>query len=222
MSILDFYIQRHRDILWATFEHVQLTGLAVILAVAVGIPLGILITRRQSMAHWVLGVAGIIQTIPSLALLGFLLPVPLIGGIGATPAIVALFLYSLLAIIRNTYTGIREVDRATIEAAKGMGMTGWQILSMVEVPLAIPMIIAGVRISTVTCVGIATLCAAIGAGGLGQFIFRGIAMVNNAMILAGAVPAAVLALSMDFILGRIEKKMSHSKHYGKAYEISME
>ena len=222
MSILDFYIQRNRDILLATFEHVRLTGIAVMLAVAVGIPVGISITRRQWMSQWILGIAGVIQTVPSLALLGFLLPVPLIGGIGATPAIVALFLYSLLAIIRNTYTGIREVDHATIEAARGMGMTEWQILRMVEVPLAIPMIIAGVRIATVTCVGIATLCAAIGAGGLGQFIFRGISMVNNAMILAGAIPAAILALSMDFILGRIEKKLAYSQHYGKTYEISVE
>ena len=218
MSILDFYIQRNRDILLATFEHVRLTGIAVMLAVAVGIPVGISITRRQWMSQWILGIAGVIQTVPSLALLGFLLPVPLIGGIGATPAIVALFLYSLLAIIRNTYTGIREVDHATIEAARGMGMTEWQILRMVEVPLAIPMIIAGVRIATVTCIGIATLCAAIGAGGLGQFIFRGISMVNNAMILAGAIPAAVLALSMDFILGRIERKLAHPQHYGKTYE----
>lgn len=222
MSIFNFYIQRHREILLATFEHIRLTGMAVTLAVAVGIPLGIFITRRQCTAHWILGIAGIIQTVPSLALLGFLLPVPLIGGIGATPAIIALFLYSLLAIIRNTYTGIREVDRATIEAAKGMGMTGWQILHMVEVPLALPMIIAGVRIATVTCVGIATLCAAIGAGGLGQFIFRGISMVNNTMILAGAVPAAGLALFMDFILGRIEKKMAYSQHYGKVNERPIE
>ncbi|MBD3393697.1 MAG: ABC transporter permease subunit, partial [Chitinivibrionales bacterium] len=156
----------------------------------------------------VLGVAGVIQTIPSLALIGFLLPIPIIGGIGAKPAVVALFLYSLLAIIRNTFTGIQQVDPAIKESACGMGMTDWQVLWQVEIPLSLPTIMAGIRISTVICVGIATLCAAIGAGGLGKFIFRGISMVNNSMILAGALPAAALALTLDFILGRIEHSLT--------------
>lgn len=208
MDFFDFIFQRKLEILTLTLEHVRLTGISVLLAILTGVPLGILLTRIQWLARWVLGIAGVIQTIPSLALLGFLLPLPLIGGIGATPAVVALFLYSLLAIIRNTYTGIKQVNPAVKEAARGMGMTEWQILRMVEVPLSLPMIMAGIRISSVICVGIATLCAAIGAGGLGQFIFRGISMVNNAMILAGAVPAAILALLLDFTLGQLEKSLT--------------
>lgn len=205
MSFVEFILSRKVEVLSATLQHIRLTGISVALAVGAGVPVGVMLTRFPWLARWVLGVAGVIQTIPSLALLGFLLPLPLIGGIGTTPAVVALFLYSLLAIIRNTYTGIRQVDPAIKEAARGMGMTDMQVLRMVELPLSLPMIMAGIRISAVVCVGIATLCAAIGAGGLGQFIFRGISMVNNAMILAGAVPAAVLALCLDFLLGRAEK-----------------
>lgn len=205
MEFLDFIMQRKTEILRLTLEHLHLTGLSVVLAIVFGVPLGVLLTRIRWLARWVLGIAGIIQTIPSLALLGFLLPIPIIGGIGATPAVVALFLYSLLAIIRNTYTGIDQVDPAMTEAGRGMGMTDRQILLWVELPLSLPMIMAGIRISTVICVGIATLCAAIGAGGLGQFIFRGISMVNNSMILAGAIPAAILALILDFLFARLER-----------------
>jgi osmoprotectant transport system permease protein len=208
MDFLAFCIERKAEIALLTVQHVRLTVMSVLLAVAAGVPLGLLLTRRRWLARWVLGAAGVIQTIPSLALLGFLLPLPVIGGIGTTPAVVALFLYSLLAIIRNTFTGIDQVSPPLKEAARGMGMTDSQVLFTVELPLALPMIMAGVRISAVICVGIATLCAAIGAGGLGQFIFRGISMVNNSMILAGAVPAALLALLLDFLFARLERALS--------------
>ncbi len=212
MDLFTFFAARKFEILSLTLEHLHLTGLSVGLAIAVGVPLGIMLTRIRRLARWVLGGINIIQTIPSLALLGFLLPLPLVGGIGTKPAIVALFLYSLLAIVRNTFTGIEQVDADIKEAGRGMGMTDRQILLMVEVPLSLPTIMAGIRISTVICVGIATLCAAIGAGGLGQFIFRGIAMVNNAMILAGAVPAAVLALLLDFLFSRLENFLTPRRH----------
>jgi osmoprotectant transport system permease protein len=208
MEFLTFIIARHDDILRSTLEHLHLTGVSVMLAIFVGVPLGVLLTRNRRLSQWVLGAISIVQTIPSLALLGFLLPLPFIGGIGAKPAIVALFLYSLLAIVRNTYTGIDQVDPAIKEAGRGMGMTDRQILFMVELPLSLPTIMAGIRISTVVCVGIATLCAAIGAGGLGQFIFRGIAMVNNSMIMAGALPAAILAIVLDLIFTWLERSLS--------------
>lgn len=211
MDLISFFIERKAEMLRLTLEHLHLTGLSVGLAIVVGVPLGIMLTRCRRLARWVLGGINIIQTVPSLALLGFLLPLPLIGGIGTKPAIVALFLYSLLAIVRNTYTGIDQVDPDIKETGRGMGMTEWQILLMVEVPLSLPMIMAGIRISTVICVGIATLCAAIGAGGLGQFIFRGISMVNNAMILAGAIPSAILALMFDFLFSRLEIFLTHRK-----------
>jgi osmoprotectant transport system permease protein len=177
------------------------------LAVAVGLPLGIL------SAHWhvwnrpVLGAANIIQTIPSLALFGFLLPVPWIGARADRLAILALTLYALLPVIRNTYTGIRGVDPAVIEAGRGMGLTNRQLLLHVELPLATSVILSGVRVAVVVSVGLATIAAAIGAGGLGEFIFRGLAMVNNQLILAGAIPAAVLALSADFGLGWLERRL---------------
>ncbi len=204
MNFFSFVLERKYEILRLTLEHLRLSGISVLLAILCGIPVGIVLTRIRWMAKYVLGIAGVIQTIPSLALLGFLLPIPIIGGIGTVPAVTALFLYSLLAIIRNTYTGIDQVDAALKEAGRGMGMKDAQILFIIELPLALPMIMSGIRISTVICVGIATLCAAIGAGGLGQFIFRGISMVNNSMILAGAVPAAILALLLDFLFGRLE------------------
>jgi osmoprotectant transport system permease protein len=155
----------------------------------------------------VLGIANVIQTIPSLALFGFLLPAPWIGARAERIAVLALVLYALLPVIRNTYVGIRGVDRAVVEAGRGMGMTGRQLLFQVELPLALSVIIAGVRVATVISVGLATIAAAIGAGGLGEFIFRGLAMVNNVVILAGAVPAAVLALLADFGLGLLEKRL---------------
>jgi osmoprotectant transport system permease protein len=207
MNLLHFFIGNHEQILELTLEHLWLVGLSTLLAVLIGIPLGIL------SAHWpvwnrpVLGTANIIQTVPSLALFGFLLPVPWLGARADRLAILALTLYALLPIIRNTYTGIRDVDPAVIEAGRGMGLTGRQLLVQVELPLALSVILSGVRVAVVVSVGLATIAAAIGAGGLGEFIFRGLAMVNNQLILAGAIPAAVLALSADFGLGWLEKRL---------------
>jgi osmoprotectant transport system permease protein len=152
--------------------------------------------------------ANIIQTIPSLALFGFLLPAPWIGERAGRLAILALTLYALLPLIRNTYAGIEGVDRAVVEAARGMGLTDWQLLFKVELPLASSVILAGIRVAVVISVGLATIAAAIGAGGLGELIFRGLAMVNNSVILAGAIPAALMALAADVLLGRLEKRLA--------------
>ncbi len=183
-------------------EHIGLTALSLFLAVLLAVPLGILATRRQQLAGPLLGVAGVLQTIPSIALLGFLIPVL---GIGIKPAILALFLYALLPILRNTYTGISGVDEAVTDAARGMGMQYHQILTQVQLPLALPVILAGIRTATVINVGVATLAAYIGAGGLGEFIFGGIALNNSNMILAGALPAALLAIIFDQGLGWFER-----------------
>ncbi|BCL33875.1 ABC transporter permease [Nostoc sp. MS1] len=204
----DFFLIKYApEILQHTLEHLFLVGVAIAIAIIIGIPLGILITRQKQLRQPILGIANILQTIPSLALFGLLIPVPIIGGIGVIPAIVALTLYSLLPIIRNTYTGITGVDPAIREAGRGMGMTDRQLLLQVEIPLAIGVILAGVRVATVISIGIATIAAAIGAGGLGVFIFRGIAVVNNQLILAGAVPAAVIALLADLLIGWLERKL---------------
>ncbi|BAY38722.1 binding-protein-dependent transport systems inner membrane component [Nostoc sp. NIES-2111] len=204
----DFFLFKYApEILQHTLEHLFLVGVAIAIAIIIGIPLGILITRQKQLRQPILGIANILQTIPSLALFGLLIPVPIIGGIGVVPAIVALTLYSLLPIIRNTYTGITGVDPAIREAGRGMGMTDRQLLLQVEIPLAIGVILAGVRVATVISIGIATIAAAIGAGGLGVFIFRGIAVVNNQLILAGAVPAAVIALLADLLIGWLERKL---------------
>ncbi|MBW4610040.1 MAG: ABC transporter permease [Hassallia sp. WJT32-NPBG1] len=202
-----FLIKYAPEILQHTLEHLFLVSIAIGIAILIGIPLGILITRITSLRQPILILANILQTIPSLALFGLLIPVPFIGGIGATPAIVALTLYSFLPIIRNTYTGITNVDPAIREAGRGMGMTDRQLLLQVEIPLAMQVILAGVRVATVIAIGIATIAAAIGAGGLGELIFRGISVVNNDLILAGAVPAAVIALIADFAIGLLESKL---------------
>lgn len=203
------YMASHQGEIWHKVgEHVYLVGTAVGLAVLVGVPLGILLTRRDAFRAPVIGFANVIQTIPSLALFGFLIPLPFLGGIGASTAITALFGYSLLPIIRNTYEGIRGVDPAVREAGRAMGMTDAQLLRQVELPLALGVILGGVRLATVIGIGIATIAAAIGAGGLGDFIFRGISMVDNAVILAGAVPAALLALVADLVLGALERRFS--------------
>ncbi|MDZ7994720.1 MAG: ABC transporter permease [Nostoc sp. EfeVER01] len=202
-----FLIKYAPEILQHTLEHLFLVGIAIGIAILVGIPLGILITRKTYLRQPILGIANILQTIPSLALFGLLIPVPIIGGIGAVPAIVALTVYSLLPIIRNTYTGITSVDPAIREAGRGMGMTDRQLLLQVEIPLAMGVILAGVRVATVIAIGIATIAAAIGAGGLGVFIFRGISVVNDQLILAGAVPAAAIALLADFAIGWMENKL---------------
>jgi len=208
MNLWQFVLQNHAEILEATLQHLQLVTISTLLAVLIGIPLGILITRRPALNKPVLGVANVIQTIPSLALFGFLLPAPWIGARADRLAILALTLYALLPLIRNTYTGIKGVDRAIIEAGRGMGLTDGQLLWQVELPLALGVIIAGVRVATVISVGLATIAAAIGAGGLGEYIFRGLAMVNDQVILAGAIPAAILALLADVSLGRLEKRLS--------------
>src|SRR5690349_10108615 len=207
MSFFQFVQQNHLQIFELTLEHLWIVGVATLLAVLVGIPLGILISRHAAFSKPVLGGANIIQTVPSLALFGFLLPAPWIGARADRIAILALMLYALLPLIRNTYTGIRGVDPAVVEAGRGMGMTDRQLLWQVELPLALSVIVAGVRVATVLSIGLATIAAAIGAGGLGEFIFRGLAMVNNQVILAGAIPAAILALLADFGLGLLEKHL---------------
>ena len=207
MDTLHFFVENHGQILQLTLEHLWLVGVSMLLAVAAGLPLGILLTRRRAFSKPVLGGANIVQTIPSLALFGFLLPVPWLGQRADRLAITALTLYALLPVIRNTYTGILGVDPEVREAARGMGMTDRQLLFQVELPLAMGVILAGVRVATVITVGVATIAAAIGAGGLGEFIFRGVAMVDNRVILAGAIPAALLALLLDFILGLAERRL---------------
>lgn len=197
------FMQQQAPKLWQqTLTHTGLTCISLLLSVTVGMPLGILIARKPKAAGVVLGVAGVLQTIPSIALLGFLIP---LLGIGAIPAIAALFLYALLPVIRNTYTGITGVDSAITEAARGLGMTPGQVLTQVEIPLALPVILAGIRTAAVINVGVATLAAYIAAGGLGEFIFGGISLNNTNMILAGAIPAALLALAFDSILSFVQK-----------------
>jgi len=208
MNVWQFMLQNHVEVVELTLEHVWLVGVSILLAVLVGSPLGILISRWPALNRPVLGSANIIQTIPSLALFGFLLPAPWIGARADRLAIFALTLYALLPLIRNTYVGIRGVDPAVVEAGRGMGLTDRQLLLQVELPLAMGVIVAGIRVATVISVGLATIAAAIGAGGLGEYIFRGLAMVNNAVILAGAIPAAAMALVADFGLGWLERKLS--------------
>ncbi len=207
MNLLKFFASNRTEVLELTLEHLWLVGVSTLFAVAIGLPLGILLTRKPWLSKPILGGANILQTIPSLALFGLLLPAPWIGARADRLAILALTLYSLLPIIRNTYAGIVGVDRAVVEAGRGMGLTDRQLLFRVELPLALGVIIAGVRVATVISVGVATIAAAIGAGGLGEYIFRGLAMVNNNLILAGAVPAAALALLADLSLGLIERSL---------------
>jgi osmoprotectant transport system permease protein len=208
MNVLQFVIQNHNEVLELTLEHLWMVVISTLLAVVIGIPLGILITRRPGWNKPVLGTANIIQVIPSLALFGFLLPLPWIGASSERLAVLALTLYALLPLIRNTYAGIKGVDPAVVEAGRGMGMTDRQLLLQVELPLALGVIIAGVRVATVISVGLATIAAFIGAGGLGEYIMRGVAMVNNQVILAGAIPAAGLALLADVSLGWLERRLS--------------
>ncbi len=201
-SLWSFIVQQRDKLFSQTIEHIGLTFISLLIAVIIGLPLGIIITKRKKAAGIVLNVAGVLQTIPSIALLGFMIP---LLGIGPLPAITALFLYALLPIIRNTYTGIKEVDATVLEAATAMGFSRWQVLTKVELPLAFPVILAGIRTATVINVGVATLAAYIAAGGLGEFIFGGISLNNTNMILAGAIPAALLAIIFDFLLSRVQK-----------------
>jgi osmoprotectant transport system permease protein len=200
-----FLSQYGSQILELTIEHLWLTGAAMLFATAISVPVGIWLTRAQRYAGPVMGVANILQTIPSLALFGLLLPLPWLGERAARIAIVALTAYALLPILRNTYAGIRGIDPAVLEVAHALGLTGMQRLFRVELPLAASFIFAGLRTATVTCVGVATIAAAVGAGGLGELIFRGVASVDNRLVLAGAIPAALLALIADALLGLLER-----------------
>ena len=202
-----FLSQYGSQIAELTIEHLWLTGAAMLFAIAISVPLGIWLTRAPRWSGPVISVANIIQTIPSLAMFGFLLPLPWLGERAARIAIVALTAYAVLPILRNTYAGIRGIDPAVLDVARALGMTGTQRLFKVELPLAASFILAGLRTATVTCVGIATIAAAVGAGGLGELIFRGVASVDNRLILAGAIPAALLALAADGILGLLEHWM---------------
>ena len=210
MGGLDYILHHRGEVLDLTLEHLWLVGVSTLIAVAVGVPLGIFVTRRPALRRAVLGAANVTQTIPSLALFGFLLAIPWMGDRADHLAIVALTLYALLPILRNTHAGITGVDPAVLESARGMGMTNRQLLWQVELPLASGVILAGIRVAVVISVGTATIAAAIGAGGLGEFIFRGVASVNNQLILAGAIPAAALALLADLTLGGIERRLRGS------------
>jgi osmoprotectant transport system permease protein len=205
MNWYDFLLQNRIEVFERMIEHIGLVSASMGISLAIGLPLGVALVNRSKLQRWVIGAANVVQTIPSLALFGFLIPVPWIGGIGASTAIVALALYALLPILRNTCTGIAEVDPAVIESARGMGMTPSQVLWQVQLPLAAPVLLAGIRVATATCIGITTIAAAIGAGGLGVFIFRGLAMVNNQVILAGAIPSAFLAIAADSGLGYFQR-----------------
>jgi osmoprotectant transport system permease protein len=207
MTTLDFLLANGAEIGRLTLQHLGLVAASTGVAVALGVPAGVALTRLTRLRAPVLGAVNVLQTIPSLALFGFLIPLPFIGGIGARTAIVALVVYALLPVVRNTYTGIAEVDDTLRDVAIGLGMTPAERLRLVELPLAIPVILAGVRVATVIGVGVATIAAAIGAGGLGVFIFRGVAMVDHAVILAGAIPAAALALALDGGLHLLERRL---------------
>ncbi len=207
MSFWAYFVQNIGDVLLRTLEHLQITVMSVVIAVLIGVPLGLLLVHFRRMAPPIQYLLGVMQTIPSLALLGFLIP---IAGIGFKPSVIALVIYSLLVIVQNTIIGIKQIDPAIIESATGVGMTKWQVLFKVQIPLALPVIITGIRVATVTCVGIATLVAAIGAGALGTFIFRGIAILDTNLILAGAVPSALLAVLLDTLLVLVGKYMDRN------------
>jgi osmoprotectant transport system permease protein len=210
MTTWSFFLEHHAEIFDTTLEHLTLVVIAMAFAILIGVPLGMFVVQRPALRTLALGIASILQTVPSLALFGFLIPIPFIGGIGRRTAIVALVLYAILPILRNTYVGLTGIDPAVLEAAEAMGMTDAQILWRVRLPLALAVILAGIRTATVITIGVATIAAVIGAGGLGTFIFRGVAMVSDAVILAGAIPAALLAILADLLLGLLERKLKVS------------
>ena len=210
MNFFEFLQQNWVELLALTREHIFLVFISTAFAITLGVPLGILLTRKKFLQMPVLGFANVMQTIPSLALFGLLIPLPFVGGIGAKTAIIALALYALLPVIRNTVTGISNVDAKVRESAVAMGMTDWQILKKVELPLAMPVILTGIRVAVVISVGVATVAAAVGAGGLGTYIFRGLRQNDNNLLLAGAISSAVLALLCDFALGQ----------FGKSFEFN--
>lgn len=219
MSFFQFVYERRDDIVASLIRHIWLTGISVGIATVIGVALGILIIRFRRLAAPTLGAAGIVQTIPGIALLGLMIP---LFGIGVLPALVALSVYAVLPIVRNTYTGIAGVDPTLIEAGIGMGMTNRQLLTLVQLPLALPVMMAGIRTATVISVGVATLASPIGAGGLGDQIFQGIHMVDNNMIFAGAIPAALLALTLDAMLGLVERRLTPgSSRKGRKAQITV-
>jgi osmoprotectant transport system permease protein len=201
-AIVQFLADNGAELLLKTWEHLYVSLIATLLGVLVAVPLGILLTRTPKGANVVMGILGVIQTVPSFAILALFIP---LLGVGKLPAIVALFIYSVLPILRNTYTGVKGVNRSLIEAGVGMGMTSWERIRYVELPLSIPVIMAGIRISTVYLIGWATLAAYIGAGGLGDYIFSGLNLYRPDFIIAGAVPVTLLALFVDLLLGRLEE-----------------
>src|SRR6266542_3076374 len=223
MTLSQFLRQNWSELLLLLRQHLALVLTSTLIAILIGVPTGILLTRKPSFRGTVLGIANVLQTIPSLALFGFLIPLPFIGGIGARTATVALVLYALLPIIRNTVTGILGVDQSVREAAVAMGMTDWQVLWQVELPLAITVILTGVRVAMVIAVGVTTIAAAVGAGGLGVYIFRGLRQYDNKLLLAGAVPAALMALAADFILGVLEQRFSvtERKHISLVQKLGL-
>jgi osmoprotectant transport system permease protein len=202
---MNFIFNHKHEVATLTAEHLWLVGISMLLAIAIGVPLGILLTRRPRWKAVILGSTNVVQTIPSLALFGLLLPLPWLGARADRLAIVALALYALLPIVRNTYVGIAGINAPVREAAVAMGLTSSQLLWKVELPLGLPVMLSGIRVAIVITIGVATIAAAIGAGGLGEFIFRGIAMVDNGVILAGAIPAALMALVADLSLSGVEK-----------------
>ena len=212
METLTAFVSEYgSEILRLTIEHLRLTVISVGGAIAFSVPVGILLTRSKKLAGPVLGFASVVQTIPSLALFGLVIPILMVFDlpiIGIVPALLALFLYALLPILRNTYTGIQQVEPVILEAATGIGMTKTQVLLKVELPLSLSVIMAGIRTSAVISVGVATLAALIGAGGLGEFIFRGLRTINYKLMLAGAIPSALLALFLDFLLGMLENQLT--------------
>ena len=204
MEFLIYFFERREIVLSSTLRHIEVSLIAVFLSVVIAVPLGILITRYRKMAHVVVNSANIGQTVPSLAILGMVIP---ILGIGLKPAVFALVLRGVLPIINNTYSGIVNVDRSVIEAGRGMGMKNRQILTLVELPLSFPVIMAGIRTATVLSISVATLAALIGAGGLGDLIFQGIVMADRNLLLTGSIPTAILAIAADLILGGVEKRL---------------
>jgi osmoprotectant transport system permease protein len=209
---LNFLLTHKHEAATLAGEHLTLVAASILIAMVIGLPLGMLLTRKPRLKTLVFGGTNVIQTIPSLALFGLLLPLPWLGVRAERLAITALALYALLPTVRNTYIGIAGISEAVREAAVAMGLTSFQLLWHVELPLALPVILGGIRTATVITIGVATIAAAIGAGGLGEFIFRGIAMVDNSVILAGAIPAALMALLADLLLGGVEKLLARRQH----------
>ena len=207
MTPWSFFVEHRSEVFGATLDHLILVAISMAIAILIAVPLGTFIVQHRKLSSIALGIAGVFQTIPSLALFGFLIPIPLIGGIGPHTAIIALILYALLPILRNTFVGLTGIDPAILEAAEAMGMTDSQIMLRVRLPLALSVILAGIRTATVITIGVGTIAAAVGAGGLGTFIFRGVAMVSDAVILAGAIPAALLAILADLCLGLLERRL---------------